>query len=135
MAAPEQPMGRNVKPVHITNGPGDPVPVVITGGSEGTGIESAPDTVVGIGATVPLTPPPAGTRTMTVENTGPGGSFIRVRELGGPAGAGVLLPRFGVREFGTTDGSLAALEAEDVSLATGGVAIATTVAVQFEKDA
>jgi len=135
MSAPERPMGRNVKPVHVTNGTDDPVPVTITGGTEGTGIESPADTVIGIGATVPLPAPPAGTRKFTVENTGPGGSAVRVRELGGLAGAGFLLPRFGAREYGGSDGAVAALEAEDVSLATFGVAVATTVGLQFEKDA
>lgn len=135
MSGPEKPMGRNVKPVHVTNGSDDPIPVIISGGTEGTGIESPPDTVVGIGATVPLSMPPAGTRKFTVENTGPAGSFVRVREVGGAAGAGFLLPRFGVREYGGSDGSVAALEAEDVSLAVGGLAVATTVGLQFEKDA
>jgi hypothetical protein len=133
MSGPEKPMGRNVKPVHITNSASDPVPVAPVTGGEGTAIQSPADTVVGIGATVPLPAPPATTTRFTVENTGPGGSAIRVREVGGIAGAGFLLPRFGVKEYGGPGGSVAALEAEDVSLATFGVAVATTVGLQFEK--
>ena len=133
MSGPERPMGRNVKPVHVTNDASDPIPVEVVGSGEGAGIESPADTVVGIGATVPLPVPPTGTNRFTVENTGPAGSFVRVRELGGIAGAGFLLPMFGVREYGGPGGSVASLEAEDVSLAVGGVAVATTVGLQFEK--
>lgn len=128
MGAPERPMGRNVKPVHITNGIGDPVPVTFTGTAPGTAIESAPDTAVGPAATVPLTAPPAGTTRMTVEVTsGDASTRVRIREVGGPAGAGKLLNLLGSTVYGGDGGSIAALEAENVA------GPATTIAVQFEK--
>lgn len=92
----------------------------------GATITTAPDTVVGIGATVPLPAPPAGTTRMTVQNTGPSGSVIRVRELGGPAGAGIKLVIFAQETYGGEDGAIAPLEVQEVA------GIATTVAIQFE---
>lgn len=108
---------------------------VTTGGvTPGTVVTTPADTVVGIGATVALPVPPAGTRRMTVEVTGPAGSFVRVREAGGAAGTGIILPRFGQETYGGADGAIAALEVQDVSLAVGGVAVATTVCIQFERN-
>lgn len=100
----------------------------------GANITTPADTAVGIGATVPLPVPPGGTRRMTVQNTGPAGTWIRVREVGGVAGAGKLMPRLGEYSYGGADGAIAPLEAQDVSLAVGGSAVATTVCVQFERN-
>ena len=134
-----KPQGRNVQPVFITNPGAFPPPpasinVIIVGVTPGTVIDTPPDTTVGVGATVPLPAIPAGTRRMTVQNTGPAGTWIRVREAGGAAGAGKLLPRLGEYTYGGADGALEALEAEDVSLAVGGTAVATTVCLQFEEN-
>jgi hypothetical protein len=92
----------------------------------GTSIITSPDTVVGIGATVPLPAPPVGTTRMTVQNTGPSGSVIRVRELGGPAGAGIKLVIFSQETYGGEDGAIAPLEVQEVA------GIATSVCIQFE---
>jgi hypothetical protein len=110
------------------------VVVISTKGDPGTVIDAGADTVVGIGATVPLPAIPPTTRRMTVQNTGPAGTWIRVRRVGGPAGSGKLMPRLGEYTYGGADGAVAALEAEDVSLAVGGVAVATTVLLEFEED-
>src|SRR6185369_11122780 len=80
--------------------------VIEVAGSPGSTIEADPDTVVGIGATVALPVPPATTRRMTVQNTGPAGTWIRVRPVGGPAGSGRLLPRLGEYTYGGADGQL-----------------------------
>jgi hypothetical protein len=101
---------------------------VISDVSPGTVITSPPDIIVGVAATVPLPVPPADTRRMTVQNTGPAGSFIRVREIGGAAGAGTLLGRFSSRTFGGVDGAIAPLEVEEV------VGTATTASIVFERD-
>ena len=106
--------------------------IVLVAGVPGQTITTMPDAPVGIGATVPLTAPPAGTRRMTVENTGPAGSFIRVRRLGEAAGSGVLLARFGVASYGGADGAVAPLEVEDVSGAVTGVPVTSSAAIQFE---
>lgn len=79
----------------------------------GTVVTTAADTPVGVGLTVPLPVAPAGSNNMTVQNTsGSAGTRIRVRELGGTPGAGVVLPRFSVRTFEVT---VAALEVEHVA--------------------
>jgi hypothetical protein len=96
------------------------------GGGTGTVVTTAADTAVGIAATVALPVAPLGTKRMTVQNTGGAGTMIRVREVGGPAGSGVLLPSLGFAVYGGVDGAVAALEVEEVA------GIATTVAVQFE---
>lgn len=106
--------------------------ILVVAGAPGQTITTAPDVPVGIGATVPLTVAPAGTRRMTVENTGPAGSFIRVRRLGEAAGSGILLARFGVASYGGADGAIAPLEVEDVSGAVTGVPVASSAAIQFE---
>lgn len=90
---------------------------------------TAADTAIGVAATVPLPVPPVDTRRMTVENTGPAGSFFRVRELGGIAGSGFVLARFSSISFGGADGAIASLEAEEVI---GG--IPTSATVIFERD-
>lgn len=107
---------------------------VATTGSPGTVIYTPADTAVSTGATVALPTAPAGTRRMTVQNAGPAGTWIRVREAGGTSGAGKLMPRLGEFTYGGADGAVAALEVEDVSLAVGGLAVATTVVIQFEED-
>ena len=96
--------------------------------SPGTTITTEPDTAVGIGATVPLPAPPANTRSMTIQNTGPAGSLIRVREVGGPAGSGVILARFSSVTYGGIDGAIDTLEVEEVA------GIATSVAMQSQRD-
>jgi hypothetical protein len=124
-----------VQPVEgATGGGGVPINVIITGVVPGTVIRTPADTAVGIGATVPLPVPVATTRRMTIQNTGPAGTWIRVRAVGGAPGSGKLLPRLGEYSYGGADGALAALEAQDVSAAVGGVAVATTVCAQFEED-
>lgn len=82
------------------------------------------DTAVGIGATVALPAPPATPLSQIVQNTGGAGTLVRIREVGGPAGSGILLPPFSIFVF---DKAVAALEAENV----GGVA--TTVMVTWER--
>lgn len=107
-------------------------PVTIVGPapapSPGTVIGPTPaDTVIGIGATVALPAIPAGTRRMTIQNTGPAMTMIRVREVGGVAGAGIILVRFASITLGGNDGALAAMEAEEVA------GVATTATVLFER--
>lgn len=112
----------------------DANPIVFSGGAigfkgvPGTVINAQPDTVVGIGATAPLPSPPATTRRMTIQNTGPSGSKIRVRQVGGAAGSGTLLTSMGSTTFGGADGAVADVEAEDVA------GVATTVGMTFEED-
>jgi hypothetical protein len=82
------------------------------------------DTAVGVGATAPLPFPPAGTaRTATVQNTAVG-ALVRVREVGGAAGSGILLAYLGTAEY---EAAVAALEVENVG------AVAATVAAQYER--
>ena len=121
----------NPLPVTPGGGPGGVLP---TKGVPGETITTDADTVVGIGATVPLPSIPANTRRFTVQNTGPAGTWVRVREVGGAAGSGRLLPRLGEYVYGGGDGAIAQLEVEDVSLAVGGTAVATTICTQYERD-
>lgn len=107
--------------------------LTLSSSAPGTVISTPADTAIGIGATVALPAIPAGSKRMTVQNTGPAGSFIRVREVGGAAGSGVLLGRFSSVTYGGADGALAALEAQDVSLAVNGIAVATSAMTQFEE--
>lgn len=104
---------------------------VQTTGSPGSTITSV-DTAVAIGATVPLPAIPTGTRRMTVQNKGPAGTWVLVREVGAGANIGKLLPRLGEFTYGGADGALAPLEVQDVSLAVGQEAVATTMTTQFE---
>ncbi len=62
---------------------------------------------------------------MTVQNT-TSGSLLRVREVGGVAGAGHLLAYLGSFTFGGEDGAVAALEVENVG------AVASSANVIFE---
>ena len=133
MGPPQKPMGWSVTPVHITNPSTDPIPVS-TKGSPGATITTQADVAVGAGATVPLGAIPANTRRFTVQNTGPAGTWVRVREVGGTAGSGQLLPRLGQYTYGGADGAIAQLEVQDVSNAVGGSPVATTIAVQYERD-
>ena len=93
--------------------------------TSGTTITSPADTAVGIAATVALPVPPVGTLAMTVQLVGPAGSQVRIREVGGAVGTGILLTRFASVIYGK---SIAALEAEEVA-APG---VATSVAIQFQ---
>lgn len=102
--------------------------VTITDVTPGSTVTTSADVPVGVGATVALPAVPANTRRMTVQNTGPSGTLIRVREVGGPAGSGIILTRFGIAVYGGADGAIAALEVEEIA------GIATSVAVQFERD-
>lgn len=97
-------------------------------GVPGTVITTSADVAVGTSATVALTVPPAGTRRMRIQNTGPTGVLIRVREVGAGAGRGEILTRFGVTSYGESGGAIAALEVEEVA----SPAVATTVMIQFE---
>jgi len=97
-------------------------------GGNGAIIDARADVAVGIGAVVPLAVPPAGTIRMTVQETGGNPNIrVRIRQLGGPAGAGVVLGPLGSVSFGGREGSIAAVEAQ------GDPALATTVAVLFER--
>jgi len=120
-----------VQPVEGATGPGSAISVK---GDPGSTITTDADVAVAAGATEPLGAIPANTRRMTVQNTGPAGTWVRVREVGGGAGRGQLLPRLGSYTYGGGDGALAQLEVEDVSLAVGGAAVATTICVQYERD-
>lgn len=107
-------------------GPGGVIP---TKGSPGATITSPADVVVGIGATVALPAVPAGSRRVTIQNTGvTSGSIVRVREAGGAAGTGLKIPNFSTRTFGGADGAIGLLEVQEVS------GVATTVATQYEGD-
>lgn len=100
--------------------------------SPGATITTAPDTTVGVAATVPLAVAPAGTRRVRVQITGgDDDTRVRIREVGGPAGSGVLLlnSSVGSTMYGGVDGAIAPLEAEHVA-----GTVAATVAVQFERD-
>lgn len=101
----------------------------------GTVITTPADTAVAIAATVALPVPPVAPATtrMTVQNVGPAGSFIRVREVGAGAGRGVLLGRFSSVSYGGPGGSIAALEVEDVSGAVTGIPVATSAMIEFER--
>lgn len=107
--------------------------LIVVGGDVAPGetITSPADTSIGAGTTQSLPAVPANTRRMTVQNTGPAGSLVRIREMGGTAGTGIILPRFGIKEYGGADGALERLEAQDVSNPAVGT---VTVAVQFEGD-
>jgi len=87
--------------------------VIKTNGTPTATITTAANTPV-VGLAVALPVPPAGTKRMRVQNVGGAGSRMRVREVGGPAGTGVQITRFGVQSFGGADGSIAALEADAV---------------------
>jgi hypothetical protein len=103
-----------------------PVNIEMTSPSGAT-VTSPADTVVGVSATVALTAPPAGTLRMTVQVTGgDNDTRVRIREVTGTAGTGILLNLLGSRVYGGGNGSIAALEAQHTA---GGAA---TVAVQFE---
>lgn len=136
-AEPDRPQGRNIKPVHVTNTSDSPIPVtplpgpggaIPVKGSPGATMSSSPVTAVGAFATVPLPVAPAGTRRMRVQNVGSPGSVLRVREVGGPAGAGFLLVFTGPVEYGGLDGALTALEVEETA------GVATSAMIQFEGD-
>ena len=102
---------------------------LLTADDPGTVITSSPDVAVGIGVTVPLTAPPAGTRRMTVNVTdGDGLTLIRVRELGGVAGSGRQLVLRGSTMFGEAGGAIAPLEVEHEAGA------AAAVSISFERD-
>ena len=105
--------------------------VIITGVVPGTVIAAQADTAVPALTIVPLPVAPAGTRRMTVQNTGPAGSLVRIRQVGGAAGSGIKIGSLGSTSFGGADGAIAALEAEDVS---GGAGVATTIGVTFEEN-
>lgn len=103
--------------------------------ASGTVITTPADTAVAIAATVALPVPPVAPATtrMTVQNVGPAGSFLRVREVGAGAGRGVLLGRFSSVTYGGPGGSIAALEVEDVSGAVTGIPVATSAMIEFER--
>jgi hypothetical protein len=100
-------------------------------GSPGATITSR-DVSVPAGTTQPLPTAPSGTRRVTVQNKGPAGTWVLVRETAAGAGLGRLLPRLGETVYGGSDGAVAGLQVQDVSLAVGGEAVATTISVQFE---
>ena len=85
-----------------------------TKGAPGTAITAGANVSVA-GLATALTAPPAGTRRMTVQNVGPAGSEMRVREVGGLAGTGVLLARLQSATFGSGEGAIEALEADNAT--------------------
>lgn len=112
---------------------GNPLVVsgVIADITPGTVVATELDTAVGVGATVPLAVPPPTTRRMRIQITGGDeDTQVRIREVGGAAGSGILLlfSAVGSTIYGGADGALAPLEAEHVAGA------AAAVAVQFEED-
>lgn len=95
-------------------------------GIVGGAISTDPDVAVGVGVTTSLSFPPAGSaRTMTIQVTGAPGALVRVREVGGAAGSGILL---GYLDVATYEAAIAQLEIENVG------AVAATVAAQYEKE-
>ena len=108
-------------------------PVEIDGGhTEPVGsIQTPADTVVGVGATVPLPAPPADTIRMRVQvKGGDTDTQIIVREVGGIAGSGPVLVNLGSTMYGGGgEGAIAPLEVESVA------GPAVVVAIQFEVDA
>lgn len=98
-------------------------------GLPGTVIAAQVDTAVGAAAVaVPLPVTPAGTRRVTVQRTdNTANTFIRVREVGGAAGAGLKLGPLGAVTFGGADGAVQDLEVD------GDGANPTTVGVLFEQ--
>jgi len=96
----------------------------------GQTLVSAPDTALAPGAILPLPVPPFGARRMVVQVTSGDAAttVIRIREVGGLAGAGIILVKYGSRVFGGGEGALAPLEAENIA------GPASSVAVQFELD-
>lgn len=101
--------------------------VSVGASTPGTVITTPADVAVGIAATVPLPAPPVGATRGTVQNTGPAGTFLRVREVGGAPGTGFILPRFASKTFGGEDGALGPLEVEEVI-----AGIATSAMIQYE---
>jgi len=96
----------------------------------GLTLVSAADVALGMGVVQPLPVPPFGTRRMVVQVTSglAGTTEIRIREVGGLAGSGIILVLYGSRVFGGGEGSLTPLEAENMA------GPASSVAVQFELD-
>lgn len=106
------------------SGPGGVTP---TKGSPGTVITTSADIVVGIGVTVPLTVPPAGTRRMCIQAVaGDETTEVRIREVGGTDGRKLVFN--GSTMYGGADGAVAALEAENVA------GPASAVHIDFERD-
>lgn len=101
---------------------------VLTIGHPGDTITTNANTAVAANATaVPLPPPPAGTKRMTVQNVGNPGCLVRIREVGGPAGSGIVFPLYMTKEYGGGDGALAGLEADEIA------GVNAAVAIQFER--
>lgn len=101
--------------------------ILTSAGAVGTAVTSPADIVVGIGATVALPVPPVGTSRMVAQVTGGDATTrMRIRELAGAAGTGILLLLLGTRGFGGGDGAIASLEIENV------VGPAGAAAIQFE---
>lgn len=103
--------------------------LVEVAGSPGTTITTIADVTCGVGATVSLAAPPAGTRRMCVQVIGGDSTTdVRIREIGGTAGAGRKLKQDGSTMFGGLDGAIARLEAQNVTGPSVGVHI------DFERD-
>ena len=102
---------------------------VASDATPGTDITTQADTAIAPLATTALPVVPANTRRMTIQNTTTAGSSrLRIREVGGVAGAGILLGNFSSITLGGSDGAVENMEAENVS------GPAATVAVLFERD-
>lgn len=88
-------------------------------------ITSPADTPIpAVAGAVLLAVPPVGARRMTVQVTaGDAATRIRIREAGGTAGAGRLLPLMGSTMYGGADGAIAALEAEWIAGAAAAVSV------------
>lgn len=103
--------------------------LVDVAGAPGTTITTIADVTCGAGATVSLTTPPAGTRRMCVQVIGGDATTdVRIREIGGTAGAGRKLKQDGSTMFGGLDGAVARLEAQNVTGPSVGIHI------DFERD-
>jgi hypothetical protein len=111
----------------VTTAGGVPIVPASAAPVPGVVITSPADTVVAPAATVPLPVPPAGTRRMTIEVTGGSAlTKVRIREVGGVAGAGRLLTILASTMYGGVDGAIAPLEAENVA------GPAAAVSISFE---
>jgi hypothetical protein len=86
-------VGGILTPLHVTPA-GD---VVVSGGAVPvTSLgPTPPPTVIPALATVALPVAPPVAQFMIVQNRGPAGTLVLVRELGGVPGAGIILQRFG----------------------------------------
>lgn len=95
----------------------------------GTVVHTEEDVPVPAGQIVPLAGIPPHARRQCIQITeGDETTLVRIRELGGAAGSGIILAFLDIKHFGGADGALTRLEAENVA------GPDSAVAVQFEID-